>query len=188
MKKIIAMLFICITISTLIVGCSKSSDNKNIIKCSYSDGTYKNISYNELYRNYEEYNDYEMPIMEFPVTIIYYNEKSEHTFDIDFKKVEELGDSYLNNPEQAYVYYTMYWYTIYGYVGDNKDNIVDISYNRIVRDDNSKEPEPIWKVKKGDKVNCVGYLSGEMSDYTNNGQTSKVPGFIVLTEQCKFID
>ena len=99
-----------------------------------------------------------------------------------------MGDSYLDNPEQAYVYYTMYWYTIYGYVGDNKDNIVDISYNRIVRDDNSKEPEPIWKVKKGDKVNCVGYLSGEMSDYTNNGQTSKVPGFIVLTEQCKFID
>lgn len=184
MKKIIILILITI----MLAGCKKSSTNNKDFKIYQKDGDAKYISYNELYRNIEEYSIAKRLEIEFQATIIYYDEKSEHAYDIDVDMVEELGDEFYDNPEQAYIYYTIYKYKIYGYIGDNKDNIVDISYHRIVYDDNRKEPDPVWKVKKGDVVNCFGYLGATMSEYTNDGQTSKVPAFVVETEKCTFED
>lgn len=88
-----------------------------------------------------------------------------------------------------HIYYTVYSYKIYGYVGNNENNIVDVSYDRTVYK-NGDETEPKWRVKKGDVVNFSGYMRmrEEMTEYKHNGESTMAPVLVPIIEECELVE
>ena len=182
MKKIIPLL-----VALLLVGCGKTA-SKHVIKFTLGDET-KYISYNEMYRDFDKYTSYSAPKVEFPLTIVSYSESHREGYDIDSDKFDEWVQDPSKDLSDTYIYYTVYSYKIYGYVGNNENNIVDVSYDRIVYK-NGDETEPKWRVKKGDVVNFSGYMRmrEEMTEYKHNGESTMAPVLVPIVEEYELLE
>lgn len=118
-----------------------------------------------------------------------YRESHSEGYNIDSDKFDEWVQDPSKDLSDTYIYYTVYSYEIYGYVGNNENNIVDVSYDRIVYK-NGDETEPKWRVKKGDVVNFSGYMRmrEEMTEYKHNGESTMAPVLVPIVEECELLE
>ena len=145
MKKIIIM----ILIATMLVGCKKSAKDVNIIEIGLT--TKKEITYNDLYRNFDNYSWKDIQCQ---VTLIEVDKSISY---------EYFGDSS--------------FYKIYGYVGNNKNDLVKLKMPTGCTQD--------WNVRPGDIINVVGKTYFFQQEY-NDG--TKIPTIEVEIDKCTFIN